>query len=69
MKPITEEEMRLSAIVVLTAVVFSGAALVTFMAHPSIYAGLALVPAAYGVVAFIKKYYPKHNEEQSNEKE
>lgn len=67
MKPITEKEMRISAVVVLTAVVFSGATIATFMANPSVYAGLALVPAAYGVVAFIKKYYPKNEEEKSKE--
>jgi hypothetical protein len=29
------------------------------MANPSVYAGLALVPAGFGVYTFVKKYYPK----------
>jgi len=45
--------------VVLAAVIFGGAAIVTFMANPSVYAGLALVPAGFGVYTFVKKYYPK----------
>lgn len=69
MKPVTEKEMRTSAVVVLAAVVFAGAAIVTFMAHPSVYAGAALVPAAYGVYSFVKKYYPKQEEDQNHEEE
>lgn len=61
MKPETTKQTFLSGTIVLAAVIFAGASLVTFMANPSIYAGLALVPAGYGVYAFIKKYYQKSN--------
>ena len=51
-----------SGAVVLAGVVFAGASIVTFILNPSVYAGLALVPAGYGVYAFVKKYHPKDDE-------
>lgn len=62
MKPETTKQTFLSGTIVLIAVLFAGASLATFMANPSVYAGAALVPAGYGVYAFIKRYYPKNEE-------
>ena len=62
MKPTTTKQILVSGAVVLAGVVFAGASIVTFMLNPSVYAGLALVPAGYGVYAFVKKYHPKNEE-------